>query len=341
MQRLEVDNTRISQNSDQRAEPLEKAMNVRSNDRVDAGDRGDAETPGRFGEAPRGFRLPSATRVGPVRLDIADLERSLDYYTRVIGLRVLDRGARHASLGAHGSVRPLVLLDERRGAAPAPRRGRLGLYHFAILLPDRASLGRFVRHLAASGERAGSADHLVSEALYLQDPDNLGIEVYADRPRDTWRRQGGQVVMATDPIDVAGLLAAAGDTAWTGMPLGTEMGHVHLHVGDIDRAAAFYADGLGFDRTAWNYPGALFMSAGGYHHHLGANTWAGAGARAPDEGDARLAEWTLEVPNAEAVAGVLESLRAAGHAAERDGGDVVVRDPWGTTVRLRARGESP
>src|SRR6185437_1175536 len=126
-----------------------------------------------------------------------------------------------------------------------------------------------------------------------------------------------QVVMATDPIDVAGLLAAAGDTAWTGMPLGTEMGHVHLHVGDIDRAAAFYADGLGFDRTAWNYPGALFMSAGGYHHHLGANTWAGAGARAWD------------------------SLAAAGHAAERDSGDVVARDPWGTTVRVRARGESP
>ena len=260
---------------------------------------------------------------------------------RVSGRWPFGSGAHHASLGAHGSVRPLVLLDERRGAAPAPRRGRLGLYHFAILLPDRASLGRFVRHLAASGERAGAADHLVSEALYLQDPDNLGIEVYADRPRDTWRRQGGQVIMATDPIDVAGLLAAAGETAWSGMPLGTEMGHVHLHVGDIDRAAAFYADGLGFDRTAWNYPGALFMSAGGYHHHLGTNTWAGAGARAPGEGDARLAEWTLEVPNAEAVAGAWDSLAAAGHAAERDGGDVVARDPWGTTVRVRTRGESP
>lgn len=292
-------------------------------------------TPGTFGQAPPGFRLPAETRVGPVRLEVADLGRSVDYYTEILGLRALDRGARRAVLAPHGSVRPMVVLDERAGAVPAPRRGRLGLYHFAILLPDRASLGRFVRHLAHTGVRAGSADHLVSEAFYLQDPDNLGIEVYADRPREAWRRTGRQLMMATDPIDVASLVEAAGSASWTGMPLGTVMGHVHLHVGAIDDAAAFYSDALGFDRIVWSYPGALFLSAGGYHHHLGTNTWAGAGARAAADGEARLAEWTLELPDADDVKSAAESLRAAGVAVSGEGTDAVARDPWGTQVRLR------
>lgn len=138
--------------------------------------------------------------MGGVRLEIADLARSIDYYTHVLGLRELDRAAGEIALGAEGGARSLVTLVERPGARPAPRRGRLGLYHFAMLRSDRASLGRFVRHLAEVGARAGAADHLVSEAFYLQDPDNLGIEVYADRPRDTWRRAGRQLMMATDPV---------------------------------------------------------------------------------------------------------------------------------------------
>lgn len=310
-------------------------MGVASSDIFGAGGGDEPATPGSFGQVPPGFRLPAETRVGPVHLEIADLGRSVDYYTDILGLRVLDREARRAVLAPHGSVRPLVVLDERAGAAPAPRRGRLGLYHFAILLPDRASLGRFVRHLAHTGVRAGSADHLVSEAFYLQDPDNLGIEVYADRPREAWRRMGRQLMMATDPIDVAGLVEAAGSAPWTGMPLGTVMGHVHLHVGAIDDAAAFYSDALGFDRIVWSYPGALFLSAGGYHHHLGTNTWAGAGARAAADGEARLAEWTLELPDVDEVKSAAESLRAAGVAVSGEGGDVVARDPWGTQVRLR------
>src|SRR6185437_15950925 len=282
-------------------------MGATTRDIFGQGQTAEPATPGSYGEHTQGHRLPATTRLGPVHLQVADLSRSLAFYERVLGLEPLERNSDGASLAPQGTHAPLIVLHEHRGAQAVPRRGALGLYHFAILLPDRPALGRFLRHLGDLGARAGAADHLVSESLYLQDPDNLGIEVYADRPRDTWRRVDRELMMATDPIDVAGLLAAAGDTAWTGMPLGTEMGHVHLHVGDIDRAAAFYADGLGFDRTAWNYPGALFMSAGGYHHHLGANTWAGAGARAPDEGDARLAEWTLEVPNAEAVAGAWDS----------------------------------
>ena len=165
-------------------------MGASADDLFGGAARGEPATPGSFGEAPAAFRLPDSTRVGPVRLEIADLARSLDYYTGVLGLRAIDRGATEVTLGAHGDARPLVTLAQRAGARPAPRRGRLGLYHFAILLPDRASLGRFVTHLADVGARAGAADHLVSEAFYLQDPDNLGIEVYADRPREAWRRQG-------------------------------------------------------------------------------------------------------------------------------------------------------
>ncbi len=315
-------------------------MGVTSNDIFGGAAGAQPATPGSYGEAPHGTRLPEATRLGPVRLEISDLARSLDFYTRTLGLRVVERDAGRAVLAtqrdaANGVDTPLVELRERRSARPAPKRGLLGLYHFAILLPDRASLGRFVRHLADTGARAGAGDHLVSEAFYLQDPDNLGIEVYADRPRSTWRRVGRELMMATDPVDVADLVRAAGEEQWDGMPAGTVMGHVHLHVGDIERAAAFYSDALGFDRTVWSYPGALFLSAGGYHHHLGANTWAGAGARPAGEGDARLAEWTIELPDAASVQRAAESLEQSGHPAERDGGDVVTRDPWGTQVRLR------
>jgi catechol 2,3-dioxygenase len=294
-------------------------------------------TPGSYGQAPAGFRLPGATRLGLVRLQVADLARSLAWYERVLGLRVVERGATHARLGAHGHCAGLVELRERPGARPMTQRGRLGLYHFAILLPDRAALGRFVRHLGETGVRAGAGDHLVSEAFYLQDPDGLGIEVYADRPRDGWQRVGRELMMATDPVDVAGLVAAAGDAPWDGMPAGTTMGHVHLHVGDVTRAAAFYGDALGFDRMVWSYPGALFFGAGGYHHHLGTNTWAGAGARPPGDDDARLREWTIVVPEAADVAAAEASLAGAGHAAARDdSGALVVHDPWGTAVRVRA-----
>jgi catechol 2,3-dioxygenase len=315
-------------------------MGVTTNDIFGGAAGAQPATPGSYGQAPHGFRLPDATRLGPVRLDVADLARSLDFYSGTLGLRIVERDASRAVLAAQqdaasGSDAPLVELRERPGARPVPHRGRLGLYHFAILLPDRASLGRFVRHLAEIGARAGAGDHLVSEAFYLQDPDNLGIEVYADRPRSAWRRIGRELMMSTDPVDVAGVVRAAGDVPWTGMPAGTVMGHVHLHVGDLPRAAAFFSEALGFDRTVWSFPGALFLGAGGYHHHLGANTWAGAGARPAGEGDARLAEWTIELPDAASVQGAAASLVQAGYPAERDGAAVVTRDPWGTQVRLQ------
>src|SRR5690606_740815 len=146
---------------------------------------------------------------------------------------------------------------------------RLGLYHFAILVPDRATLGRFVAHLAATGVRFGASDHLVSEALYLRDPDGLGIEVYVDRPRSEWATSRRKLEMATEPLDLARVASAGQGEAWGGQPAGTRIGHVHLRVADRERSATFYHHGLGLDKMVWSYPGALFLSAGGYHHHLG------------------------------------------------------------------------
>jgi len=293
-----------------------------------------AATPESYGVPAPGHRLPAPTRLGRVRLQVSDLERSLDYYERVLGLRVLGREGGGATLGARGDgAGPLVELRERPGAAPVPRNGRLGLFHFAILLPDRAALGRFLGHLAERGERAGASDHLVSEALYLHDPDGLGIEVYADRPRAEWRRQGRQLQMATDPLDAPGVLAAAGGEPWDGMPAGTTMGHVHLHVGDLDVAAAFYHQALGFDAMVWSYPGALFLAAGGYHHHLGLNTWA-RGAPSAGEHEARLLEWTVVLPDAGDVDAAAASLGLAGHPPRLDGAGFAVADPWGTVVRV-------
>jgi catechol 2,3-dioxygenase len=300
-----------------------------------------------YGIAPPGYRLPAATRLGAVRLQVADLARSLDWYRRVLGLEPLDgepldrepldRSGRVARLVANGESAPLVELRERPGAAPVPRRGRLGLYHYAILLPDRPALGRFLRHLSEIGERAGTSDHFVSEASYLTDPDGLGIEVYADRPRGAWRHEDRQLTMTTIPLDVETLLSAAGGEQWSGMPSGTVLGHVHLFVADLEHAAAFYHAGLGLDKTVWSYPGALFLSAGGYHHHLGINTWA-TGAVPAGLDEARLLEWEVVVPSLRDAAGAIASIAAAGGVVEPsvDGG--VARDPWGTAVRVRGVG---
>jgi len=304
----------------------------------------EAAVPGSYGEAAKGYRLSDATRLGVVRLQVADLERSLAFYQETLGLRVVGRDTSHAVLAAQGDDTPLVELHERPGARPAAHRGQLGLYHFAILLPDRPSLGRFMRHLGQIGARAGAADHLVSEALYLQDPDNLGIEVYADRPRHTWQRAGRELMMASDPIDAAGLMRAAGNVAWTGMPAGTTIGHVHLHVGDLEAASAFFSEALGFDRTVWHYPGALFLGAGGYHHHLGTNTWAGAGAVPSAFGDARLLEWTIELPDDASLASLEDSITRGGYTVERDasnGSELITSDPWGTQIRVRVGREGP
>jgi catechol 2,3-dioxygenase len=289
-------------------------------------------TEGSYGQAPNGFRLPKETHLGHVRLQVADLARSIEFYEEILGFRTVSGAGLSAVLAAQGDDTPVIELHEQAGAKSTPVRSRLGLFHFAILLPDRPSLGRFVKHLGAIGARAGSSDHLVSEAFYLQDPDNLGIEVYADRPRRTWMRVGRELMMATDPLDINSLVAAA-DAPWTGVPAGTTIGHVHLHVGDIGQASAFYSESVGFDRIVWSYPGALFLSAGGYHHHLGTNTWAGrAPSPAPDE--AQLLQWTVRIPDDATRMALAESLTRAGHAARVNDTGLEIQDPWGTQIRF-------
>jgi catechol 2,3-dioxygenase len=280
--------------------------------------------------------IDPATAIGQVSLAVADLARSLTFYTEALGFAVLERDASTVTLGAAGV--PLLVLTEHSGAKPWPRDtpdGYTGLYHFAILMPTRADLGLWLRHWLDLGfPLPGQGDHLVSEALYLSDPDGNGIEIYQDRPRDQWRYANGQIKMATDPVDIRGVLAegARSGRSWTGLPAGTTVGHIHLQVGDIRQAADFYHGVLGFDIMA-SMPTALFISAGGYHHHIGLNIWHSAGASAAPEGTAGLRHFTITLPNQEAKAEVVARISAS-EIPYTEADDVVVQDPWGTTIRL-------
>lgn len=281
--------------------------------------------------------IDPATTVGLLALTVADLETSLAYYTGPIGLALLSRDEGSATLGVAGQ--PLLLLSEQRGANAWPRGGRsyTGLYHFAILLPTRAALGSWLRHWLELGLPVpGQGDHIVSEALYLEDPDGHGIEIYRDRPREEWTWQGGQVRMGTGPVDLRGLLdeAARAGEPWQGLPAGTRLGHMHLQVGDIPQAAAFYRDILGFDIVA-AMPTALFISAGGYHHHIGMNVWHSQGASPAPADSVRLRFFTIDLPDEAARAAVVARLAAAGVPHETAGGAVVTRDPWNNTILLQ------
>jgi len=232
------------------------------------------------------------THMGPVELSVADLERTLDYWQREVGLRVLERDDGRASLGTDT---PLVRFVEEPGARPA--HGFTGLFHVALLVPDRPSLGRFLAHTAREQiPLTGLSDHVVSEAIYLRDPDHHGIEIYADRPRETWEGQVG-TVMTTRPVDTDSLLAEGGAGEFDGLPDGTTVGHVHLCVRDVGEMIGFYRDTLGMGLTARLGDQAAFLSAGGYHHHLGANTWQSAGRPYAPEGYARLTQMTIVLPD--------------------------------------------
>jgi catechol 2,3-dioxygenase len=268
--------------------------------------------------------------MGSVHLTVSDLGRSLDYYERAIGLQVQGRDNGTARLGAGGE--DLLVLYEQPGAEPAPRN--TGLFHFALLVPGRDDLARWLVH-AANEQIAleGMSDHLVSEALYLRDPDWHGIEIYRDRPRSEWERDGEFVRMATIPLDVQDLVGSleGGTPAWERMPRDTTMGHVHLQVADIDATEDFYAGLLGFDVQARYGDQATFLSAGGYHHHLGGNTWNSRGARPAPEGSAALRYATVLLPDEDEVARVSE--RIAG-AEPNPGGGVFVKDPSQNTLLL-------
>jgi catechol 2,3-dioxygenase len=231
--------------------------------------------------------------IGRVRLRVADLDRVRSYYERTIGLH-----ADGLSLGVDGTS--LIELIDDPGAAPAPA-GSTGLFHLAILVPDRPSLARAVQRVVKSGERfTGASDHFVSEALYLRDPEGNGIEIYRDRPRSEWEYgPGGELQMGTVALDLDSVLAEMPEGGDSGMPDGTRIGHVHLHVADLAGAESFYAGDLGLDVTVRSYPGALFLSRDGYHHHIGLNTWQGEGAPAPPPGARGLEDFELFLPGSE------------------------------------------
>jgi len=276
------------------------------------------------------YRLPDAAHVGRVHLQVSDLPRSVTYYEQVVGLQAESASDGIVSLStSDGTV--LVTLRTKPGLTPS-RRGALGLFHFAILLPDRASLGRFASQLVRLGINFAMADHHVSEALYLWDPDGLGVEVYADRPRSAWQHRGHELLITTDPLNLDSVIAASSEVKWTGAPAATTVGHVHLNVGSLDLAGAFYAQGLGFDKTVWTYPGALFMSAGGYHHHVATNVWSRGPAPSPDQ--AQLCEWELVVPSRDDIIAVERNLSEYSYHSERHGDTIVAPDPWGTRVRI-------
>jgi catechol 2,3-dioxygenase len=269
--------------------------------------------------------------MGPVHLTVSDLERSLAYYRKVVGLDVLEQDADRASLGADSTE--LLGLIEQPGAQPSD--GYTGLFHFALLVPDRPSLARWLTHAVRDEvPLTGLSDHYVSEAIYLRDPDRHGIEIYADRPRELWEGRVGER-MTTEPLDVKDLLGEA-DGDFDGMPAGTTMGHVHLKVASIPQTIEFYRDVLGFDLVVERVPQAAFLSAGGYHHHLGANTWESAGAPPPPAASAALRHATVVLPSAEARDDAVRRVAAAGQEPEATATGTLVRDPSGNAVLLTA-----
>jgi catechol 2,3-dioxygenase len=285
------------------------------------------------GRPPIGAVLPDDTTLGAVHLTVADLARSLDYYRTAIGLDVLDEADGRASLGSGG--RELLVLEELPGARPAD--GYSGLFHLALLVPERADLARWLAH--AGRDRVpltGASDHDVSEALYLRDPDHHGIEIYADRPRHIWEGEVGQR-LTTGPLDVQSLLSELDDPAtepFEGLAPGTIMGHVHLRVASIPETIAFYRDAVGFGLMAALGDQAAFLAAGGYHHHLGGNTWESAGAPAAPDGTATLRHWTVVLPSEADRDAALGRLSAAGQEAVDNERGPLVRDPSGNALVL-------
>lgn len=277
--------------------------------------------------------IDPGTTIGAVHLTISDLRRSIRFYETHLGFSLHRRDDRTASLGAGGA--DLLVLTQ---CETAPRvRGTTGLYHFAILVPSRADLARSLRRLVATDTIIqGAADHGVSEALYLADEDGNGIEIYRDRPRDQWPIVGGHLQMGADPFDLDALLTEAGraDSA-AGLPAGTTIGHVHLHVSRLEDAHAFYVDLLGFELMQRYGPSALFVAAGGYHHHIGLNTWAGVGAPPPPPGAIGLEHFVVMLPDDAARDSVVGRLTAAGIVPEPVDGGLLVHDPAKNAILLK------
>ncbi|MDM5329038.1 VOC family protein [Neobacillus sp. CF12] len=277
-----------------------------------------------------GFHQKPNIYVGEVNLKVKDLEKALTFYQNIIGFQVLEKTDRKAALSTDGKT-PLVTLEQPENVIP--KEGRMsGLYHFAILLPSRADLSVFLRHFLGTGYGLGAADHYVSEALYITDPDGNGIEVYRDRPSKEWTWKNGLVDMVTEELDGNSILAES-DAEWKGLPSGTVMGHIHLHVGDLQKAEEFYTKGLGFEIVS-HYPQAVFLSTGRYHHHIAINTWQGVGAPTPPQNSVGLNWYTLVFPDEATREKTLQQLQQLGSSVQKETEYYVVSDPSGNQIRL-------
>ncbi|CAM3037623.1 VOC family protein [Paenibacillus taichungensis] len=281
------------------------------------------------------YQIPATTHLGEVSLRISNLDRSIQFYTEVVGLKLLERSDKVATLTADGK-QSLLRLEQLTDAVTMPVRSTSGLYHFAILLPDRKSLGLALRNLAEFGIEIGQGDHLVSEAFYISDPDQNGIEIYADRARDTWKRDSeNNYIMSSDPVDVDSLFALAANEPWQGLPAGTVIGHVHFHVRSLEESRRFYTGVLGFDIVG-NFANmsALFVSAGGYHHHIGLNIWAGTGAPVNPANATGIDYFTIIYDGKEQLEQALEQLRQSNTSIEQQGKDWFTIDPQNIRIRL-------
>ncbi|OAX50521.1 VOC family protein [Paenibacillus sp. AD87] len=281
------------------------------------------------------YQIPATTHLGEVSLRISNLDRSIQFYSEVVGLKLLERSDKVAKMTADGK-QSLLRLEQLTDPVTMPVRTTSGLYHFAILLPDRKSLGLALRNLAESGIEIGQGDHLVSEAFYISDPDQNGIEIYADRARDTWKRDAdNNYIMSSDPVDVDSLFALAANEPWQGLPAGTVIGHVHFHVRSLEESRRFYTGVLGFDIVG-NFANmsALFVSAGGYHHHIGLNIWAGTGAPVNPDNATGIDYFTIIYDGKEQLEQAVEQLRQSNASIEQQGTDWFTVDPQNIRIRL-------
>ncbi len=280
------------------------------------------------------FHKPPSTYVRQLTLKVSDLTRSLRFYEEILGLNVVDRSSNRADLGIASDGKVLLALTQPTQTTPL-QANTTGLYHFAILLPTREALAQMVIHLTNSGVRFGSSDHLVSEALYLSDPDGNGIEIYRDRPQEEWTWNSDQVKMTVDPLDFADLLSGVEPAnEWSGMPAGSIIGHIHLHVADISESERFYRDGLHFDVMTRYGAQASFLATGGYHHHIGINTWQGVGASPPLQSSVGLLHFTLAFPDQSSRTQVLEDLEQIGASVMAQNGGFQTVDPAGNVIVL-------
>lgn len=279
-----------------------------------------------FFEKPNNF-------VQHVAIKVSNLTRSLDYYTNVIGLFTIEQNDTHASLGAKNSSTPLLHIEEVENATARPASST-GLYHFAILLPERKHLANIIRFFSNNNVRLGASDHDVSEALYLNDPDGNGIEIYVDRPEEQWTWQQDIVHMTTDPLNVQSIMQEESGV-WDGMPEGTVMGHVHLNVANIPASEKFYTEGLAFNVVTRYGPSALFVSTGGYHHHIGLNTWASNGGHPAPATSVGLSYVTFQLDGDAQQQHLVERLRAIGAAVELVDGGFNTVDPAGNALHFR------